>query len=284
MTSIFIPKNMSESGTRQFSFDFQHGKSCTSMHWHSCAEVIYNQKGYIDVCFCDKIYTLEEGELIFLPPGRPHFCECNDLDAQRVVLGFTEQLICREKERDRFLLSPFFDKAVFPFCIFQREECQNIQENFDSLTELDRLRPTAYTLLMQAEILQIYSYLLSIWSDMGIFNQNVKQNATVSAILNRLQSAIDSPPDAVSLAAEFNISYSHMARLLKENLNTDYTQLTRSMKLDRAKKLLLSSELSVTEIAMDCGFCDSSYFIKLFKSSTGMSPNVYRKSFSENII
>lgn len=275
---------MSESGTRQFSFDFQRGKTCTSMHWHSCAEVIYNQKGHIDVYFSDKSYRIEDGGLIFIPPGRPHFCECDDTNAQRVVLGFTEQLINRDKERDIFLLSPFFDEAVFPFCIFTKESCCKIEKNFDTLCELDRLRPTAYPLLVQAEILQIYSYLLSIWADLGIFNQTVKQNPIVSAILNRLQASIDSPPDAVSLASEFNISYSYMARLIKENLNTDYTQLTRSLKLDKAKKLLLSTKMSITEIAMECGFCDSSYFIKLFKSSTGMSPNVYRKTFSENII
>ena len=49
------------------------------------------------------------------------------------------------------------------------------------------------------------------------------------------------------------------------------------LKLEDAKKLLSETDLSITEIALDTGFNDVSYFIKLFKKQFGISPLKYRK-------
>jgi transcriptional regulator GlxA family with amidase domain len=46
--------------------------------------------------------------------------------------------------------------------------------------------------------------------------------------------------------------------------------------VDRATKLLLDTDLSLSEIAGSCGFEDQSWFSKIFKSYTGLSPGKYR--------
>ena len=48
-------------------------------------------------------------------------------------------------------------------------------------------------------------------------------------------------------------------------------------RLSKATTLLTSSEHNITEIAELTGFCDSSFFIKMFKKKTGVTPNAYRK-------
>ena len=45
---------------------------------------------------------------------------------------------------------------------------------------------------------------------------------------------------------------------------------------NEAKKMLLNSELSITEICYQCGFSDSSYFGKVFRKAYGMAPREYR--------
>jgi two-component system response regulator YesN len=49
------------------------------------------------------------------------------------------------------------------------------------------------------------------------------------------------------------------------------------MRLERAKKLLENNTLTVSEIALGCGFSDQSYFSKVFSSKYGISPTDYRK-------
>lgn len=50
------------------------------------------------------------------------------------------------------------------------------------------------------------------------------------------------------------------------------------IRVKNAAQMLLSTELSVNEIAQKCGFLDMAYFSKLFKSQLGMSPKKYKKS------
>ena len=50
-----------------------------------------------------------------------------------------------------------------------------------------------------------------------------------------------------------------------------------NMRLERAKKMLESNSLTVSEIALNCGFSDQSYFSKVFSSKYGITPTEYRK-------
>ena len=47
-------------------------------------------------------------------------------------------------------------------------------------------------------------------------------------------------------------------------------------RLSAAEQALFQSELSVTQIALDCGFCDGNYFSTVFKKHKGISPKDYR--------
>ena len=49
-------------------------------------------------------------------------------------------------------------------------------------------------------------------------------------------------------------------------------------RMEKARRLLLNSELSIREVAEECGFSDNEYFSRCFKDVHGVSPNVWRKS------
>jgi AraC family transcriptional regulator len=49
------------------------------------------------------------------------------------------------------------------------------------------------------------------------------------------------------------------------------------MRVNRAKELLLQTDRSLLDIAMECGFFDQSHFNKTFRAATNLSPGEYRK-------
>jgi transcriptional regulator GlxA family with amidase domain len=51
----------------------------------------------------------------------------------------------------------------------------------------------------------------------------------------------------------------------------------RSMRLERAKWLLVHSNLSITKIAIDCGFADTSHLTRTFKQQCGELPTNFRR-------
>lgn len=79
------------------------------------------------------------------------------------------------------------------------------------------------------------------------------------------------------LCKHFGRSKSHMSHMFKSENGMTIRAYCNNLKLEDSKKLLLETDISVTEVAFDVGFNDVSYFIGLFKKKYGISPLQYRK-------
>lgn len=74
------------------------------------------------------------------------------------------------------------------------------------------------------------------------------------------------------LAEHFGYSASYVARLFRRHLGTTVSEHRNALRLSRAYRLLLDTEMRVGEIAEACGFHDIYYFSRLFKARYGTSP------------
>lgn len=83
--------------------------------------------------------------------------------------------------------------------------------------------------------------------------------------------------DMNDLARRVGLSYSRFRFVFKESTGTSPLQYHLDIRLNKARELLLQSDLSITEIADRIGFSDVFYFSRLFKKKKGCSPNSYRK-------
>jgi AraC-like DNA-binding protein len=77
-------------------------------------------------------------------------------------------------------------------------------------------------------------------------------------------------------ARHAGISPSHFSRLLKERTGRTFTELLRQCRVDLACDLLRAGEPSLAEIADACGFCDQSYFTRVFQDIKGVTPKQFR--------
>ena len=78
-------------------------------------------------------------------------------------------------------------------------------------------------------------------------------------------------------ARELNMSKTQLYRKMTAVTGQSAHQFILHIQLDHAKKLLLQHHLTISEIAFECGFGDPSYFSRIFKKETGMSPSDYRE-------
>lgn len=80
------------------------------------------------------------------------------------------------------------------------------------------------------------------------------------------------------LCRELNVGRSKLFKLSAQLYGCGVSQHIRKLRIERAKHLLLDSpELSISEVASDCGYDDYNYFIAVFSQMTGQPPNTYRK-------
>lgn len=85
------------------------------------------------------------------------------------------------------------------------------------------------------------------------------------------------------IARYVNLSTNYLGILFKESLSISFKDYLLKVRIDHAKKLLLDTNLPVSEIASRAGFSDESYFNTVFRKITAASPGKYRKGLHEAI-
>jgi AraC-like DNA-binding protein len=83
-----------------------------------------------------------------------------------------------------------------------------------------------------------------------------------------------------SIAKQLNISPSYLSNKFKEETGETLKTFIARQKIEEAKNLIVYSDLSIGEIYSVLNFHDQSYFIKVFKKLTGLTP----KQFKNNLI
>lgn len=84
--------------------------------------------------------------------------------------------------------------------------------------------------------------------------------------------------DLESLADHFYTSSKYMSRLLKQALGIPYKTYITTLRIAKAKSLLVGTDDKIDVILTACGFQNRSSFLRSFKQSVGMTPNEYRMS------
>ena len=79
------------------------------------------------------------------------------------------------------------------------------------------------------------------------------------------------------LADHVGYSHSHFSKVFKEEMNCGFRVYLNQLRVEKSKSLLLSGNTSISEICDLCGFEDQSYFCKVFKKITGVTPDKFRK-------
>jgi len=103
----------------------------------------------------------------------------------------------------------------------------------------------------------------------GIFTRMIdylKENLTVEFSLDDMAQALS--------ASKF-----YLCHIFKERTGTTVYRYIRAQRLAMAKRLLAKTEKSVSDIAIECGFTDHSYFTKIFRASEGITPSEFRENY-----
>jgi AraC family transcriptional regulator len=100
---------------------------------------------------------------------------------------------------------------------------------------------------------------------------------------NRVKQLIDEdlarPIALAQLAATARLSPYHFSRAFKQSFGMPPHRYHLSRRVERAKSLLAETSRSITEIALELGFCESSAFTATFRRLAGQTPTQYRRSF-----
>jgi transcriptional regulator GlxA family with amidase domain len=89
-----------------------------------------------------------------------------------------------------------------------------------------------------------------------------------------MSETIETPVSPSLIAEEVGISARQLERLFGKYLNCSPKKYYVELRLERARRLLLQTEQSITEIAMACGFESPGHFSRVYRAAFGVTPSV----------
>lgn len=98
----------------------------------------------------------------------------------------------------------------------------------------------------------------------------------LNRVVDYIEQHLDQALTLSDLAGQIDLSDYHFARMFKQTIGQAPHRYVMHRRLIRAREWLTGSSLSITEIALRCGFGSTSHFSNRFRADTGYSPSVYR--------
>ena len=99
----------------------------------------------------------------------------------------------------------------------------------------------------------------------------------VKLCINYMQEHYSEELSLEAVARAANIGKRECTRCFMRCINTTPFKYLNNYRIQKAAALLLETDRTIMEISNDCGFSSASYFGKLFREKTGMTPLQYRK-------
>ncbi|MCX2900950.1 helix-turn-helix domain-containing protein [Pseudomonas mandelii] len=99
-----------------------------------------------------------------------------------------------------------------------------------------------------------------------------RESLAKQLILDRLSETVE----VADLARACALSRSHFSRAFKCSTGLSPQDWIRQQRLARAKQLIQTTDLTLTQISLECGFCDQAHFCHIFTRSEGINPFAWR--------
>ena len=202
-----------------------------------------------------KKYPLERGDIFFAFPAYPYYLEdCQGLEYVYISFmgGDVQALLSRCSVSP---LSPHFNGY---------ESLCNMYE--DSIRKINKLNAS---LLTEA----VLYYTLSLFTE-GAKDDLQKGSANhFEAIVGYVDLHFrESDMSLGRLAAKFSYTEKYLSSLFKRHMKIGFTSYLNNLRIQYANQLMQTGAMSISEIAVACGYRDYSYFARVFKRSTGKTP------------
>lgn len=118
---------------------------------------------------------------------------------------------------------------------------------------------------------------LNEFKDISLSRQKSKKQDEIDKIKNFIALHYDCDISLSMIGEEMNMNPSYISRFFKEMTGQNITEYIKNIKLEKAEKLLLTTEYSVESIAQMMGYNTTHYFIRHFKEKYGSTPIMYKK-------
>ena len=259
----------------------------TPFHFHPECELVYILEGNGKRIVGDSVEPFHAGDLVFLGPNIPHVWYSDEAHRNQETILRSRAIVI------------YFNNGLFGKNFYNLHETQCLKQLFHkaergmringhsnkSLYELVAEMPHRKNLDRITGLLQILQMLATTKEyDLlaGIGYQHAydaKDNHKIDEVFQFVSQHFSRHITLEEMAGLCNLTPQSFCRFFKKRTQKTFVDFVNEFRISHARKLLSENDdMSISEIAYACGFNNISYFIKAFKTITGITPREHKKN------
>ncbi len=292
--AVIIEKNLKEESDYPFRIYIQScigKKIMAKAHIHDDIEMVYATEGEFDVFINGEKYSFGKGDLLIINSREVHRIIAKNEDINSYYwMRFPAEMIYSAEQ------SLFEIKYVLPFLLsdstHEKVICEKKLENSGIPEAIKQLHKEyndknyGYELAVRINICKVFLWILRFWQEDGV-NLNIDEHKSgktavdLSGVFSYVSENFASEITVSDMAKLCCMSYSYFSRLFSEITGQTFSEYVNFIRMREAQRLLVTTEMTVTEIAFNTGFSSSSHFISRFRKIKGITPKQFRKQFGK---
>ena len=251
------------------------------LHKHTFYEILWVDEGKSRQTIDYQSYDLGTESLFFISPGQLHEFEAWQGLKGGTIMFTAEFFLLNQQNTDKLFELSFLDNYyTTPQLQLSTASFKDIRKTIDWLLQEKQRKDT------NPAILQSLLHVLLLQAQRTIdTNTSTTTSKNYIIIYKKFKSLIEKHfhkgLTASDYATQLHLSQHHLNLAVKQVTGKTATEVIRARAILEAKRLLTFTDLSVSEIAAELGYFDSSYFAKIFKKESGLSPKAFRNQMSE---
>ena len=254
-------------------------------NYHDYLEIIYVYEGQGVLHVRDDFCNISKGDVVIVNGNEMHYLELSSNSFKMMCVFFMPDLICKtgDDSIDFEYLTPFYDHGKF-IKNKNRIYADNDHIILKIIEKMDmelNAKHIYYQQTLKNHLLDILLTLLKYYGKKTKRNKNdIRKNQDIErlrSVFAYIQDNYDKQISLLQLSKIACMSQSSLCRFFKKVTGTTAFNYILRIRVDRAKYLLIKSDLTISQIAFKIGIEDQSYFGRIFRRFTNMSPKVFRQ-------
>jgi AraC-like DNA-binding protein len=255
------------------------------LHRHDFSELVIVQQG-TGTNSVDRIdYPLQAGDVFVMPSGRTHaYHHMDHLRSYNIYFDFKPLHLDRWVTRSLpgfqalFVVEPSYRrKNEFNSRLrLNPEQLFQIWNLAEMLQQALKEEQPGYRLIALGKFMELVGMLCRFYEETP-HSSDAHKVLRIAKAISHVETHFTDEITTEQLADIAHMSPRNFHRVFVDATSQTPTQYLITLRINDAARLLKNSDLSITEIAFECGFTDSNYFTRQFKKQTGQSPAAFRK-------
>lgn len=266
-------------GTEALSY---YSNNTVPYHWHDDVEFIISLKESMIFNINGELVHLYEGEGIFINSKQLHYIfSDHGGDCEFVYAVIHPSLLCVSSEIQNDYISPVISSNSVPYLHLSPDITwqNNIIENIKKIHSYESI--DGAKLKMQS---LFYDCWFELYTHMD-FNKHENQTdsyhlSVLKQMISFIQNNYTEKITLADIASAVSIGKSSCITLFKKYINTTPMMYVINYRLNKSCELLRKTDMSVTQIAYETGFSNSSYFVETFHKHYNCTPKEYRSKYA----